>query len=78
MTVDLRMPYMLMLVLITLTVMQGHGGLATAKNQHCMLSATKQVISIKLATTVGFFFLFFFHDLDLDFANIPMACPCCC
>ena len=56
MTVDLWMPYMLMLVLMTLTLMQGYGGLTKAKNQRCMLSATKQAISIKLATTVDFVF----------------------
>ena len=28
---------------------------AKAKNQHCMLSAAKQTMSIKLATTVGHF-----------------------
>ena len=32
-----------------------HSGSAKAKNQRCMLSATKQTISIKLATTVGLF-----------------------
>ena len=42
-----------------------------AKNQHCMLSATKQAIRIKLATTVGHFL----HDLD--FTNVYMACPAC-
>ena len=68
------MPYN-MLVLITLTLMQGHthSGLAKAKNQHCMLSATKQAISIKLAATIGHLL----HDLDLDFANMYMACPAC-
>ena len=34
-------------------------------------SASKQAISIKLATTVGHFL----RDLDLDFANVYMACP---
>ena len=34
-----------------------------ANNQRCMLSATKQAISIKLAATVGHFL----HDPDLDF-----------
>ena len=51
MTVDLWMPYML--VLITLTLMLRHSGLAKAKSQRCMLSATKQAINIKLATKVG-------------------------
>ena len=36
-----------------------------------MLSATKQAISIKLATMVGLFF--FLHDLDRDFENVYMA-----
>ena len=46
MTVDLWVPYMLMLqlVLMTLTLMQGHSGSAKVKNQRCMLSATKQAI----------------------------------
>ena len=51
-----------MLFLITLTLMQGHSGSAKAKNQCGMLSATKQTIRIKLATTVGDFLS------DLDFA----------
>ena len=42
-------------------------------NQRCMLSATKQAISIKLATAVGHFI----RDLDLDFATFYMACPTC-
>ena len=45
MAVDLcLMDAMFMLVLMNLTLMQGHSG-----------SATKQTISIKLATTVGHF-----------------------
>ena len=64
MTVDLWMPYILMLVSMTLTLMQGHSGSAEAKNQRCMLSATKQTISIKLATMVGHFLR------ELDFANM--------
>ena len=56
MTVDLWMPYMLMLVSITLTLMQGHSGSAMAKNQRCMISATKQAISIKFGATVGHVF----------------------
>ena len=40
MTVDLWMPYMLMLILMNLTLMQGHNGSAKAKkNLHCLLSA---------------------------------------
>ena len=43
-------------------------------NQRCMLSATKQSISIKLATTV----FFKTHILrDLDFANVYRAYPPC-
>ena len=38
-----------------------------------MLLATKQAISIKLATAVGHFVC----DLDLDFANFYMACSTC-
>ena len=49
------MPYMLML--ISMTLMQGHSGLAKAKNQRCMLSAAKQARSIKLAKTVGHFYV---------------------
>ena len=59
-TVDLWMPYMLMLVSKTLTLMQGYSGSAKAKNQ--------------LATAVGLFFLPY---LDLDFANVYMACSTC-
>ena len=73
MTVDLWMPYMLRLVLMTLTLMQGHSWSAKAKNQCCMHLATKQVISIKLATTVGHFL----HDLDHDFTIVYMACSAC-
>ena len=70
MTVDLWMPYMLMLVVMTLT--QGHSGSAMANNR-CMLSASKQATSIKLATTVCHFLC----DLDLDYANVYMACLSC-
>ena len=66
MTVGLWMPNMLTLVLMTVTLMQGHSGSAKEKIQRCMLSATKQAITIKLATTVGHFL----RDLDLDFANV--------
>ena len=38
-----------MLMLVLMTLMQGHSGSANAKDQQCMLSATKQAISIKLA-----------------------------
>ena len=46
-----------MLVWMILTLMQGHSGSAKAKNHPCMLSATNQAISIKLATTVSHFCL---------------------
>ena len=42
-----------MLVFMTFTLMQGHSGSAKAKNQHCMVSTTKQAITVILATTVG-------------------------
>ena len=54
-----------------LTLIQGRSELAKAKNQRCMLSATQQAISIKLATTAGYVV----RDLDLDFANVYMASP---
>ena len=54
-------------------VMQGHIGSTKAKYQRCMLSATKQVISLKLATTTGHFVC----DLDLDFANVYAVYPAC-
>ena len=44
------MPYML--TLMTLTFVQDHSGSAKEKYQGFMLSATKQAISIKLATLV--------------------------
>ena len=44
----------LMLISMTLTLMQGHSG---QTNQLCMLSATKQATSIKLATKVGHFYV---------------------
>ena len=46
-----------------------HSGSTKAKNQCCVLLATKQAISVQLATTVGHFLC----DLDLDFANNYMA-----
>ena len=56
MTIDLWMPYMLMLLLTNMTLMQGHSGSARPTNQICMLSATTQAISIKLAIMVALFF----------------------
>ena len=82
-TVDLWMPHMLALISMILTLMQGHSGSAKAKNLRCMLAATKQAISIKLATTTGQFYVtltlqtFTWLDHlvlhDLDFENIYMA-----
>ena len=63
---------MLMLVLMTLTCMQGHSGTAKAKNQRCMLSAAKPAISMKLATKVGHFYL----TLTLQ-AFIWLSLPTC-
>ena len=40
---------------MTLTMMQGHNGLAEANIQRWIISITKQAISIKLATTEGHF-----------------------
>ena len=45
---------MLMLVSMTLTLMQGQSGSTKANNHR---SATKQAISIKLAITVGHFYV---------------------
>ena len=52
--VDLCMAYILLLILITMT--HGHSGSAEEKNQRWIISTTKQVTSIKLATMVGLFF----------------------
>ena len=48
--------YILMLVAMTLTLMQGHNGSAKDKNQRWIISTTKQARSITLATTLGHFF----------------------
>ena len=61
---------MLILIVMTWTLMQGHSGSVKANNERFMLSATKQAVSIKFATMVGHFL----HDLDLEFANIYMTC----
>ena len=42
-TIDLCMAYMLMLVSITLTVMQGHSGSAEENTQRWIISTTKKV-----------------------------------
>ena len=56
-----------MFIIIITIIMKGHSGSVKAITQHCMLSATKQAISMTLATTVGHFL----HDLL--FANVYMA-----
>ena len=76
MTVDLWMPYMSVLILRTLTLMEGYSGSAKAKNQNCMLSATEQAKTIKLTTMVGHY-VTLLRDLDLEFANIYMARRSC-
>ena len=43
-----------MLILISVTLIQGHSGLAEKKNQHQIILTTKY--SIKLSTMVGQFF----------------------
>ena len=43
------------------------------KNQRCVVSATKQAIRIKLATTE----VHFLRYLDLDVANVYMSCSSC-
>ena len=81
MTVDLCMAYnMLMLVLMTLTLMQGHSGSAEEQIQRATISTTKQVISINLATTVGYDFehvygltMFFFF---CSFCCCSPSCSC--
>ena len=52
-TVDLCIVYMLMVVSMTLTLMQGHSGLAEEKSQRWIIWTTKQAISILLSATVG-------------------------
>ena len=53
---------MSMLVSITLTLLQGHIGRQKKTNQRRIISATKQAISIELATSVGSCL----HDLDFE------------
>ena len=57
-----------MLISMTLTLMQGR---QKQKNQHWMISATNQEISIKLGTRVDHFLR------DLDFANVYIAWSSC-
>ena len=72
---------MLMLVSMTLAWMQGHSGSAEEKNQRLMISTCKPVISIELATTVGYIISielattvgYVLHDLGSDFENNYMA-----
>ena len=70
MRVNLWMPYMFILVLMTLTVMQVHSGSAKAKQSALHALGTQQAISIKTFYNGRPFF----RDLDLDFANVYMAC----
>ena len=51
-----------MLVSMTLTLGQGYSGSAEENIHRWIISTTKQVISIKLASTVGHFW----HDLDFE------------
>ena len=64
MTVDLCMAYLLVLILMTLTLVQGHSGSANANKSALNYLENKQATSITLATTVG-------HYLrDLEFENV--------
>ena len=53
MKVDLCMGYILMVVSMTLTLMQGHSGSIEENIQLGIISTTKQAIKIKLAATEG-------------------------
>ena len=64
MTVDLRMPYMRMLVSMNLTLMQGHSGSAKAhKNQRfeCSRQLSKQRAFKTCYNARPFFFFFYFY-----------------
>ena len=63
------MAYLLMLISMTLTLMQGHSGLAKANIQCLIILTTKQATHIKLATKVGQFLC------ELDFENVYMGWP---
>ena len=63
--VDLSMAYVLMLVSMTLTLMQGHNGLACDKNQRWFISTTIMHARLNCVS----------HDLD--FENSYMAWPSC-
>ena len=81
MTVDLCMVYMLMLVSMTLTLIhRGHRGSAKTTIQCWIILTTKQATSIKLATTVGHFYMTLtlqtFIRLDqLVFSPPPLPTP---
>ena len=62
---------LLVLVSMSLTLIQGHRGTADGNSQRWIISASKQVTRMKLATTVDCFV----HDLDCDFENIYMDWP---
>ena len=50
------MAYLLMLVSMIMTLMQGHSGSTKAKIQCLIISTTKQATTVNLATTVGHLF----------------------
>ena len=52
MTVDLCIAYLLILILMTLTLMQGHSGSAHNEIWGLIISTTRQATRIKLAATV--------------------------
>ena len=54
-------------------LIKGHSWLAEENIQHWIILTSKQVLSMKLATMVGYFL----HDLDCDFENVYMAWPTC-
>ena len=56
------MAFMIMLLSMTLTLMQGHSGSVEENIQRWIISTTNPVISIELTTTVGQFV----HDLDIE------------
>ena len=66
-----------MLILMTLTLMQGHSESASAKqiNVACSRQLYKQAISIKLATTEALFFFSFYMTLTWQtFIRLDLFC----
>ena len=53
MKVALCMGYIVVVVSMTLTLMQGHSGSSEGENQICIISTTKQAIQIILAAKLG-------------------------